>query len=109
MSKPRRPSSSQRGYGGRWRVIRLYVLNRDRWTCHWCSAFAKTVDHVVPKAEGGTDQPANLVAACGPCNSARSMAWVRAHGNRGAVRRSKPSGRGVGHNGPTGALAEPTP
>lgn len=27
-----------------------------------------TLDHVVPLARGGTDDPGNLVVACGPCN-----------------------------------------
>jgi 5-methylcytosine-specific restriction endonuclease McrA len=32
---------------------------------------ATTVDHVVPKVLGGTDEPHNLVAACLHCNSSR--------------------------------------
>jgi len=72
-------SSAQRGYGQRWRRLRLFVLARDRWVCHYCGGPARAVDHVVPKIEGGTDHPANLVAACGACNSRRSLAWVLAH------------------------------
>ena len=29
---------------------------------------ANTVDHIVPVAKGGTDDPENLVAACRKCN-----------------------------------------
>ena len=29
------------------------------------------VDHVIPVAKGGTDDPSNLVPACGPCNRAK--------------------------------------
>jgi hypothetical protein len=31
-----------------------------------------TVDHVVPVALGGTDEPGNLVAACADCNTGKS-------------------------------------
>ena len=29
---------------------------------------ANTVDHIIPVAKGGTDDPENLVAACRKCN-----------------------------------------
>jgi hypothetical protein len=31
-----------------------------------------TIDHVVPEALGGRDEPENLVTACMPCNSGKS-------------------------------------
>ena len=31
-----------------------------------------TVDHVVPRAEGGGDQPSNLVACCASCNARKA-------------------------------------
>ena len=55
-----------------WDRLRLVILQRDRYVCHYCGEEAGTVDHVVPRAEGGTDEPWNLVAACTTCNSARS-------------------------------------
>lgn len=81
--------ASSANYRGDWPYRRLYVLGRDRYTCHWCGGRANTADHVVPIAEGGTHDLANLVAACTSCNSARSMAWVSARGasRRGARRR----------------------
>lgn len=30
-----------------------------------------TIDHVVPLAQGGSNHPFNLVAACSPCNNRR--------------------------------------
>ncbi|OZM81200.1 hypothetical protein CFP66_17670 [Pseudonocardia sp. MH-G8] len=33
-----------------------------------CTITADTVDHVIPRIMGGTNDPANLQAACGPCN-----------------------------------------
>jgi len=36
-----------------------------------CKGVATTADHVIPRADWGTDDPENLRPACGPCNSAR--------------------------------------
>ncbi len=56
--------------------LRYEVLRRDNHTCRYCGATAPevklTVDHVVPSALGGTDDPSNLVAACAGCNSGKS-------------------------------------
>ena len=58
------------------RRLRYEVLRRDSYTCRYCGAKAPdvkmTVDHVVPVALGGTDEPANLVAACGDCNGGKT-------------------------------------
>lgn len=60
---------------------RLEVFERDGYRCRWCSAELERergdggrppeLDHVVPRAAGGTDDLANLVAACRPCNRSR--------------------------------------
>lgn len=51
---------------------RFEVLRRDNHTCRYCGGTAPdvvlTIDHVVPVALGGTDEPENLVAACRDCN-----------------------------------------
>lgn len=58
----------------RWRKIRRYILDRDGWTCRVlrdgriCGRPANTVDHIITRANGGTDHPSNLRAACGTCN-----------------------------------------
>lgn len=56
--------------------LRFEVLRRDNHTCRYCGRSAPevklTVDHVVPEALGGSDDPANLVAACADCNSGKS-------------------------------------
>lgn len=55
---------------------RFEVLRRDNHQCRYCGASAPdvplVVDHVVPVALGGSDDPANLVAACRDCNSGKS-------------------------------------
>lgn len=56
--------------------LRYEVLRRDNHTCRYCGGRAPdatlTVDHVVPKALGGGDEPANLVSACRDCNSGKA-------------------------------------
>lgn len=56
--------------------LRYEVLRRDSSTCRYCGRSAPevilTVDHVVPVALGGSDDPSNLVAACSDCNGGKS-------------------------------------
>lgn len=56
--------------------LRYEILRRDNHTCRYCGSAAPevklTVDHVVPTALGGADEPTNLVAACADCNSGKS-------------------------------------
>jgi 5-methylcytosine-specific restriction endonuclease McrA len=68
-----------RDYGSRWRALREEILRRDGFNCHWCGGPATTVDHVTLRAAGGSDDPSNLVAACGKCNSGRNQ-WAPSTG-----------------------------
>lgn len=56
--------------------LRYEILRRDNHTCRYCGGSAPdvvlTVDHVVPTALGGGDDPANLVAACKDCNAGKT-------------------------------------
>ena len=56
--------------------LRYEVLRRDNYTCRYCGHSAPevevTVDHVIPKALGGSDEPSNLCAACGDCNGGKT-------------------------------------
>lgn len=56
--------------------LRFEILRRDSHTCRYCGHSAPevklTVDHVVPVALGGSDDPSNLVAACTDCNSGKA-------------------------------------
>lgn len=55
---------------------RYEVLRRDNNTCRYCGGSAPdvtlTIDHVTPVSLGGSDDPANLVAACKDCNAGKS-------------------------------------
>jgi len=48
--------------------LKLDVMRRDAGVCQYCGAAAESVDHVVPKCKGGTDDWNNVVAACNQCN-----------------------------------------
>lgn len=56
--------------------LRYEILRRDGNRCRYCGASAEdsplTVDHVVPTALGGSDDPSNLVAACKDCNAGKT-------------------------------------
>ena len=58
------------------RRLRYEILRRDNHRCRYCGATALTatltVDHVIPVALGGPDDPANLVTACVDCNAGKS-------------------------------------
>lgn len=56
--------------------LRFEVFKRDGFRCRYCNATAiksaLVVDHVIPIADGGTDDASNLVAACWECNAGKS-------------------------------------
>ena len=56
---------------------RREVFERSEGRCHYCRAGLTIdgpwhVEHMVPRALGGDDAAVNLVAACAPCNLAKS-------------------------------------
>ena len=65
-----------RGSTRAWRLVRAQILERDGHTCQRptppdgriCGAPATDAGHIVAKAYGGTDHPANLRAECAPHN-----------------------------------------
>ena len=76
-------------------VAHKMVWAKHRWfgesavvVCHWCSRRLNmkgseqtnvdycTVDHLIEKALGGSDEWENLVPACKKCNSSRSSGIV---------------------------------
>lgn len=58
------------------RRLRFEILARDSHTCRYCGRAAPEValqvDHVIPVALGGSDEPANLATACADCNGGKS-------------------------------------
>ena len=61
----------RQGSGRRMHIpsaVRRKVMNEGR--CAYCGEdyYPLTVDHIVPVSQGGTNDRANLTAACWPCN-----------------------------------------
>jgi 5-methylcytosine-specific restriction protein A len=70
-------SRQSRGYGAQWDKLRKRILARDKHLCQPCRRKGKLtsgteVDHITGKADGGTDDEANLQAICTPCHRAKS-------------------------------------
>jgi DnaD/phage-associated family protein len=55
---------------------RFEVFKRDDFTCRYCGKRSPEVvleiDHIVPVAESGSDDPVNLATSCWACNSGKS-------------------------------------
>lgn len=55
----------QKGYEN----VKLYVKSRDNYTCQICGSHGKLeVHHIIPRVEGGSDRPANLITLCEKCH-----------------------------------------
>lgn len=73
-----------RGYTGAKRKkaslssrVRFEVLKRDAFRCQYCGKQAGAgaeleIDHIIPRAKGGTDDKENLITACKECNNGKS-------------------------------------
>ena len=76
----RKTSRQDRGYGRAWEVLRAQILKRDNNLCQCAqckaedrTALATEVDHIIPKAKGGTDEPSNLQAINHHCHLRKSI------------------------------------
>jgi hypothetical protein len=48
--------------------LKKFVLKRDNNICKYCGEIGTTVDHIIPRAQGGLSTPKNLTCACQNCN-----------------------------------------
>jgi len=65
------------GRGGRaWRRKREQILHRDLYTCQSCGRVTPEleVDHIINKAQGGSDDDNNLQTLCAPCHKLKTSA-----------------------------------
>lgn len=85
----RRKFRAEHGYwpqrhGGQWiaHAERMAIYERDDWMCHLCGErvdadaefnddMAASLDHLVPRSLGGSDDPTNLKTAHRGCNTRR--------------------------------------
>lgn len=55
---------------------RVNIYGRDDFKCQYCGKECRTeeltYDHVIPRSQGGRTEWANIVSACGPCNSRKA-------------------------------------
>lgn len=68
----RRGTAASRGYGWEWSKpggIRARILARDPicTICH--DALSTVADHIIAKANGGTDEDSNLRGVCASCHA----------------------------------------
>lgn len=91
-SARRSPTAGNRGQGGKWLNprTRRRIYERDGWKCVWCSCHVTiglrilkpelrellhsgdaSIDHVVPRSRGGSNNPRNLITCCVTCNAKR--------------------------------------
>lgn len=69
--------------------LRRRILARDHHRCAICGQPANVVDHIVPRALGGTDDPAQLQSLCTRCS--RRKTSLEANQIRNASRAQTPA------------------
>ncbi len=52
------------------KLTRFEIFNRDQFTCQYCGKQTRqlTIDHVIPRYQGGKHTWENVVSACVSCN-----------------------------------------
>lgn len=67
------------------------IYTRDGNKCQYCGATRRlTIDHVIPRSKGGTDDWDNLVVACSSCNVKKSDKFLEQSGLKLARKPSRP-------------------
>ena len=60
--------------------LRSFIFGRSNGKCVYCGAKSTEIDHIVPRANGGTNSTYNLVASCRNCNEKKSNLTLKAFG-----------------------------
>lgn len=60
--------------------LREFVFNKTKGRCSYCGAKATDIDHIIPRANGGTDSTYNLTPACRACNQIKSNLTLKEFG-----------------------------
>ena len=81
-------TTTDRGYGHAWRKTRKQIIRRDNGLCQEHFRLGKfvagnTVDHIINKGSGGTDEHDNLETLCDDCHKAKTQRESRLGWGRG--------------------------
>ena len=60
--------------------LRDFIFNKTNGRCSYCGAKATEIDHVIPRAQGGTNSVHNLTPACRACNEKKSNQTLKEFG-----------------------------
>ncbi|MCS7153928.1 MAG: HNH endonuclease [Bacteroidia bacterium] len=72
-------------------LTRENIFRRDGYRCAYCGATHNlTIDHVIPRSQGGDDSWENLVTACEPCNHRKGNRTPQQAGMKLLVRPRRP-------------------
>jgi 5-methylcytosine-specific restriction endonuclease McrA len=64
--------------------FRAYVVARDKHTCQYCGKpklYGRnlTIDHLIPRCNGGSNHVDNLIVACKQCNTKKNTRSVESY------------------------------
>jgi 5-methylcytosine-specific restriction endonuclease McrA len=79
----------------KWSKRRL--LERDHYCCVYCGKQATTVDHVVPRVDGGETTWLNTVSACVRCNGKKGSSSIEKSGMKLTKQPFKPTWKDITH------------
>lgn len=82
-------TAGNKGQGSKWITPkrRRQIYDRDGWKCVWCQSHVcnipkctkhtdiATLDHIIPRCCGGTNESTNLITACMKCNRLRGNSY----------------------------------
>ena len=60
--------------------LKEFIFRKTNGRCSYCGAKAEEIDHIVPRANGGTDSTFNLTPACRSCNEKKSNLSLKEFG-----------------------------
>lgn len=90
-------------HGSRWQRIRALVLMQELWCVGYPAGYhgqlrvrTNSVDHIVPRWRGGTEERSNLRGLCRGCNSRKAVLEEGARGRGDFFRRRVPAQRQIG-------------
>jgi 5-methylcytosine-specific restriction endonuclease McrA len=79
----------------KWSKRRL--LERDHYCCVYCGKQATTVDHVIPRVDGGETTWLNTVSACLRCNGKKGSKSIEKSGMKLTRQPFKPTWKDITH------------